>query len=350
MLAQLNPAQDPGHAQQAGRLFSNITALKLLCALVCGVVLMALVQITPVWRSQASLFAWSFLPVLGSLTFPTWFFQGMQVMHLTMVLGVMGRLLMTGALFLWVSGPQDLLWAAAFQGGATLMSGLLALMVLARMHGLRWCWPTWRGILGVARNSREFAVSEFSLTAVANSTVFFVGLVQPKEVVGVFAAIEKALRAAASSFMPLIQAMQPRMVQAWSQSGGRVPDMLLPWSRRLAGLSVASGLVGFAITPWALNVLFGSSIDGYESWGQILCVWLPFTVLNMLLAQWWWGASGRAGGYAQRVLPGVTFQAVLFFILTSHGGVIWGIWCWVLCEMLMTALLLFRCGWFDDAI
>ena len=349
MLAQLNPVHDPSHARQAGDLIANITALKLLCALACGMVLMTLVQITPAWRSQASLFAWSFLPVLGSLTFPTWFFQGMQVMHLTMVLGVLGRLLMTGALFLWVRGPEDLLWAAAFQGGATLMSGLLAVAVLARMPGLRWCWPTWRGVLGVAMNSRELAASEFSLTAVANSTVFFVGLVQPKEVVGVFAAIEKALRAAASTWTPLIQAMQPRVVQAWSHNPGRVPELLLPWSRRVAGLSLASGLVGIVLTPWALHLLFGRTIEGYEAWGQILCVWLPFAVINAFLAQWWWIGSGRTVGYARRVLPGVTVQAVLFFTLTSAAGVIWGICCWVLCEVLMTGLLLFRCGWLDDA-
>ncbi|MGV0960724.1 MAG: lipopolysaccharide biosynthesis protein [Limnohabitans sp.] len=349
MLAQLNPVHDPCDAQQAGALMANISALKLLCAMACGTVLLVLVQITPAWRSQSALFAWSFLPVLGSLTFPAWFFQGMQVMHLTMILGVVGRLLVTGALFLCVSGPADLLWAAAFQGGSTLMSGLLACLVLMRMPGLRWSWPTWRGVCGVAVNSREFAVSEFSLTAVANSTVFLVGLVQTKEVVGIYAAIEKALRAAASSFMPLIQAMQPRFVQAWSQSPERVPDILWPWSRRVAGLSWVCGLTGIALTPWALQGLFGRAIEGYEGWGQILCIWLPFAVINALLAQWWWVGSGRGGAYARRVLPGVLLQAVLFFTVINGAGVLWGIWCWVLCEMLMTGLLLFRSGWFDDA-
>jgi polysaccharide transporter, PST family len=349
MLAQLNPVHDHLHAQKASILIANITALKMLCASACCIVLMALVLITPTWRAQFALFAWSFLPVLGSLTFPTWLFQGLQVMHLTMTLGVLGRLLTTGALFLTVSGPEDILWAAAFQGGATLMSGILALMVLVRMPGLRWCMPTWRGVQEVAKSSREFAVSEFSLTAVANSTVFFVGLVQTKEVVGVFAAIEKALRAAASSFNPLIQAMQPRVVQAWSQCHGGVPGMLLPWSRRVVALALLCGLVGIVVTPWALHLLFGRTIEGHEGWGQILCAGLPFSVINMLLAQWWWLGSGRGGGYARRILPGVMLQAGLFFILTSMCGVFWGVWCWVLGEMLMTGLLLFRSGWFNDA-
>ncbi|PUE35647.1 hypothetical protein B9Z52_00185 [Limnohabitans sp. Jir72] len=349
LLAQLDPVQDPLCAHKSGILFANITALKMLCALVCCIFLMTLVLVTPAWRAQSALFAWSFLPVLGSLTFPTWMFQGMQVMHLTMVLGVLGRLLMTGALFLWVSGPEDLLWAAAFQGGATLMSGVLALMVLARMPGLRWCLPTWRGVQDVAMSSREFAVSEFSLTAVANSTVFFVGLVESKEVVGVFAAIEKALRAAASSFSPLIQAMQPRIVQAWIGCQEGVPRVLLPWSRRVALLALVCGLTGIMVTPWALHGLFGQAIEGHEAWGQMLCVWVPFSVTNMLLAQWWWLGSGRGRGYARRVLPGVILQAGLFFTLTSLEGVSWGIGCWVLGELLMTGLLLFRSGWLNDA-
>jgi PST family polysaccharide transporter len=349
MLAQLNAVHEPLHAQQAGMLLADITGLKLLCALACGIFLAILVLITPTWRVQAALFAWSFLPVLGSLTFPTWFFQGMQVMHFTMILGVLGRLVVTGALFLGVSGPDDLLWAAAFQGGATLISGVLALVVLIRMPALRWCLPTWQGVRAVAVSSRELALSEFSLTAMANSTVFFVGLVQTKEVVGVFAAIEKALRAAASSFTPLIQAMQPRVVQAWSQCREGVPDMLWPWSRRVVGLSLACGLMGIMLTPWALHWLFGRTVEGYEGWGQILSVWLPFSVINSLLAQWWWVGAGRGLGYARRVLPGVILQGGLFFTLTNMAGVVWGIWGWVLCEMLMTGLLLFRSGWLNDA-
>jgi O-antigen/teichoic acid export membrane protein len=125
--------------------------------------------------------------------------------------------------------------------------------------------------------------------------------------------------------------------------------MLLPWSRRVVALALLCGLVGIVVTPWALHLLFGRTIEGHEGWGQILCAGLPFSVINTLLAQWWWLGSGRGGGYARRILPGVMLQACLFFILTSVCGVFWGVWCWVLGEMLMTGLLLCRSGWFNDA-
>lgn len=344
-LARLDPLRQPQNGRKAASLVANTTALKASLVVASGLALALVVSLTPEWRDHGALFAVSFLPVLGSLLFPTWLFQGLQVMHHTMVYSVGGRLMAALGIFVLVRGPDDLILAAALQGSATVFSGLLALRVIWRLPGIKGCLPTWVGVRALFKDSRSLALSEFSLTALANSTVLIVGLAHSKDIVGIYAAIEKAMRAAVGLFTPLIQALQPRMVQAWQSSGKGVPPLLPVWSLRVAGGALAASIVGALLTPWLLTLLFGQAVTGYTHWGQILCVWLPLSVGNAMLGMWWWIASGRQASYAPRVALGVSIQATLFLGCALLAGITWALWAWVLSEALMLALLGKRSGW-----
>lgn len=344
-LAKLDPLRQFENSEKAAALVANTTALKASLVMASAALVAVVVSLTPEWKAQAALFAVSFLPVLGSLLFPTWLFQGLQIMHHTMVYSVLGRLLAAAGIFWLVRGPDDLVLAAALQGSATVLSGLLALRVILRLPGMPWCLPRHAGVCAVLKDSRSLALSEFSLTGLANSTVLVVGLGHGKDVVGVYAAIEKAMRAALGFFTPLIQALQPRMVQAWQVSGTGVPLLLPVWSLRVALGALAASILGVFLTPWLLTLLFGQAVADYAHWGQILCIWLPLSVGNAMLGMWWWTASGRQSAYAPRVALGVGLQAALFFGCVMGAGISWALGAWVLTEALMLALLLNRSGW-----
>ena len=346
-LARLDPQRNAERIHEAGALVLHVTALKAALLMVCGLLLWLCIWFIPTWQAQSSLFAWSFLTVAGSVFFPTWLFQGLQIMHHTLFCGLAGRLLATGGIFLWVKGPGDLLWAAALQSSATLLSGVLALPIIWNLSSLQWSSPHWKGIRTVARNSRHLAVSEYALTALSNSTIFLLGMVQSKEVVGIYAAIEKTLRAAASMFTPIIAAIHPRFVQSWFRQPPRtVPQSLRTWSWRLMLLALVCSALGYQLSEWGLLILFGQVTAGYAHLAKILCAWLPFYVANSMLGSWWWIAAGRENDYAKRTLPGVVIQAGLFAAALLVGTPELALWFWVLGEFTMTCLLIYRCGIF----
>lgn len=344
-LAQLDPLRQSRNSEKAATLVANTTALKAILVIASASVMAVVVGLTPEWKGQAALFAVSFLPVLGSLLFPTWLFQGLQIMHYTMAYSVVGRVIAAIAILGLVRGPDDLVLAAALQGSATVFSGILALHVIWRLPGMRWCWPRCAGVRDLFKQSRSLALSEFSLTALANSTVLIVGMAHTKDIVGVYAAIEKAMRAALGLFTPLIQALQPRMVQAWQFSAKDVPPLLLVWSLRVVGAALAASIAGVVLTPWLLTLLFGQVVTSYTHWGQIFCIGLPLSVANAMLGMWWWIASGRQAAYAPRVALGVGIQATLFLGCAMLVGITWALWAWVLAEALMLALLFHRSRW-----
>ncbi len=285
------------------------------------------------------------MTVMGSAVFPTWLFQGLQIMHNTLIYSLAGRLLATLGIFVWVRGPEDLLWAAALQSSATVLSGLLALPTILALKNLDWSKPRWAGVCDVARKSRHLAVTDYALTALSNSTIFFVGMVQSKEVVGIYAAIEKTMRAGASMFIPLIQAVQPRWVQAWYRHGAAMqPGSLQKWSLFFLLLTLIGGVIAYGCAEWGLAMLFDRATAGHADWAKILSFWLPCYVANAMLSTWWWVASGREQGLLTRVLPAALLQAGVFVFALTKVNTETALWGWALCEALMTVLLVYRSG------
>lgn len=344
-LAKLDPQNKAENRHAAGAVVVHVTALKWLLLFASALVMLTCTALITSWHAQWPLFAWCFMTVVGSAVFPTWLFQGLQIMHNTLFFGLAGRVLATCGIFLLVDGPQDLLWAAALQSSATFLSGLMALPTILALPCLAWSRPHWAGICDVARKSRHLAITDYTLTALANSTVFLMGMVFSKEVVGMYAAIEKTIRAAASMFSPLIQAAQPRWVQAWHRQGQIFqPQRLHSWTVVFLLLALVGAVTAHTFAEWGLALLFNEATASHADWAKILSFWLPFNVANAMLSAWWWVASGREKQLAKRVLPGAVLQATVFAwaLHTTHTEL--ALWAWVTCEAFMTLLLTHRSG------
>ncbi len=349
-LAKLDPQRKTENRHAAGALVVHVTALKWLLLCASALVMLTCTAMITSWHAQWPLFAWCFMTVVGSAVFPTWLFQGLQIMHNTLFYGLAGRLLVTCGIFLYVDGPQDLLRAAALQSSATFLSGLMALPTILALPCLDWSRPKWAGICEVARQSRHLAITDYALTALANSTVFLMGMVHMKEVVGMYAAIEKTMRAAASMFIPLIQAAQPRWVQAWHrQEKVFQPQRLHKWTVVFLTLALLGAVTAHVCAEWGLKLLFNEETARHADWAQILSFWLPFNVANAMLSAWWWVASGREKQLVKRVLPGAMLQATFFALTLTSANTDAALWVWVICEAFMTLLLAYRSGLLSKA-
>jgi PST family polysaccharide transporter len=76
------------------------------------------------------LYAAAFLTVVGTVTFPVWFFQGIEQMKYLTIAQSSARLLTIPALMLFVRQPDHYLRAAVIQGAVPLLATLLIAPVL----------------------------------------------------------------------------------------------------------------------------------------------------------------------------------------------------------------------------
>ncbi len=289
-------------ATQIIKVAQCVAMFLVLCALMLFVP-----EIGAAWRVYLA----TFPIVIGSLLFPTWLFQGLEIMHVTTLCSVGGRLLATIGIFAFVDGPADVVTAALLQASATAVSGLLSLPLVLRL--LRGSTPVRRRRLlpelrRTLADARAFAPAEFATQAIDNAGVFILGLFAGQTTVGIYAAIEKVARAAAGLFQPLTKALFPALAGRWIS---RMPDAAARsrnWTWRIALLAAAVSVAMYALAPSGLELLFGDGWAAHAHLLQVLAAWLAASVTATVLGQFWLLVRGLRAAYATCMLKAAALQ------------------------------------------
>ncbi|MBT8091726.1 MAG: oligosaccharide flippase family protein, partial [Gammaproteobacteria bacterium] len=304
--------------------YATTQFIKLLQSAMMFALLCVLVTNVPKFSAASAIYYASFPIVIGSLLFPTWLFQGLEIMHFTTVCSVGGRLLATIGIFVFVRDSGDVVTAAFLQASATALSGLLALpFILGRLR-LRFTM-SWRRLVKSARRTldeaRMLAPAEYVTDAISNSNVFVLGLFAGDAAVGVYAAIEKIARACASLFQPLTKALFPSLAGRWLSATHDAELRSRHWTRIILLLALLASMVMLAAAPFALELLFGAGWAEHAALLRVLAAWIVANVTAVVLGQFWLLARGRKSVYAR----GLFFAGALQLFASVTGAWLFGV-------------------------
>lgn len=312
----------PGIARQRiSDIFVATQLIKLAQCLLMFLLLVGLVLSVPGIGADRTIFFATFPIVIGSLLFPTWLFQGLEIMHFTTLCSVGGRLLATIGIFVLVKQPGDVVIAALLQASATAMSGLLALPFILKRLRLKLTIPRRRLFTELRRtlaDARAFAPAEYLTDVIANSGVFILGLFAGDVTVGVYAAIEKVARAGASLFQPLTKALFPALAGRWMRSVGEAEIYCRAWSTRIVSLALLASAGLAVVAPLGLELLFGGGWAQHAPLLRGLAVWLGANVTATVVGQFWLLARSAGNTYARCLVTTGTLQ-----LFASVTGAAW---------------------------
>ena len=283
-------------------IYATTQWLKFIQALVGLAVLLLLIKAVPHFHAHAAVYLASYGMVIGSLLFPTWLFQGLQIMHFTTLCSVGGRLLATAGIFLFVRDQGDVVTAAALQASATIISGLLSLPVVARQLQLTVFIPGAQLVAGLRRavqDGWELSASEYIINATSNAGVFILGLFATESVVGIYAAISKIGQAGVNAFQPLLKALFPMIAQHWIGKASDVAMVARRWTRRILVGAVFFSIALYFASSELLGLLFGVEWKAHGGLLQALALWLLFSISASSIGQFWLLARGDKTRYAR---------------------------------------------------
>jgi len=296
------------------RIAEICTATQVIKVAMCAamfVVLCVLMLFVPAIGSAWKVYLATFPIVIGSLLFPTWLFQGLEIMHVMTLCSVAGRLLATIGIFTFVAGPADVVTAALLQASATAASGLLSLPLVFRLlRGsvpvpLRRLLPELRRTLA---NARAFAPAEFVTQAIDNAGVFILGLFADNATVGIYAAVEKVARAAAGLFQPLTKALFPALAGCWISGLPDAAARSRGWTWHITLLAAVVSLAMYALAPSGLELLFGDGWAAHAHLLRLLAVWLAASVTATAIGQFWLLARGLRTTYTTCLFKAAALQ------------------------------------------
>lgn len=306
--------------KDASRIYATTIWFKALQTIIVFTLLMVLINTVPALKASPALYLVSFMTVIGSLIFPVWLYQGLEIMHYTTICSVGGRLIATVLIFVLVKEPSDVVLAAFLQASGTALSGLLSLPIIFKklkitiFYSYRSLKPD---LIQAWNESKTLGLSEYVTNALENSGVFILGIFTTDAITGIYAAIEKIARAMLSVFQPLLKALFPRLSGKWSKDTILAMIEAKTWCTRLLLSVILVSIITALLSEFGLQILFGQEWGQHQSVLQLFCIWLVFAVLSASLGQLWLLAAGENILYSKVLLFSGVVQLFLAIWFTT---------------------------------
>jgi O-antigen/teichoic acid export membrane protein len=320
------------------RIFTTVQAIRLTLAVLSSCLLWAIVMCVDRWNGNASLLAIGMLNVLGTLSFPTYYYVATEKSEHTALLHLAGRCVAVGLVFFLVRTRNDVAIALALQSGATLFSGILA-HASRGVHGI----PHYgRFSLRVARillrRAQPSYLPEIQIHAMASVPVLILGSLAGSVEAGTYALCDKIARTGSSMFQPILHAMLPK----WATRGVEVTTS--PWSLLreplLLKIVIAAFCAGACLligAPLWVEIVAGpkfSDIRYLTSVLQILAVWMTLHIILRGVEVRVFVAMGRTRDYWLAMRWVLLLQWVLLVLCTFMAGALGAAVAISLCEVL----------------
>ncbi|WP_435626184.1 flippase, partial [Escherichia ruysiae] len=154
----------------------------------------------------------SFVAVFGSLLFPIWLFQGLERMGGIAISNISARIISVPFIFIFVSQPEDSWVAALITSLTTILTGLIAMLLVAKYKMVKLRRISVADITFQFKSGFHIFVSTNAVSVYTTSVPVILGLISGPISVGYFVAADKLRMALQGLITPISQAVYPRII------------------------------------------------------------------------------------------------------------------------------------------
>lgn len=270
--------------EKVTEIWCAVTLIKTLLGLTGAAVVLAVSLVSETVRDHLGLIAAGGFAVLGSVLLPQWLFQGLEKLRTISLVQSAARLILFGAIFLFIRGPDDQYLAVLLLSAPTALAGMLALPhILGHLHVSSIRWPSVTSVIEQLQEGRHVFFSASAVNVYTTANTFLLGLFVPASALGYYHLADKGIRAAQAVYGPISSAVYPhviKLVVADPLEALRFNARLLVW---LPFTGAVLGLATFIGSPFAVNALLGPGYEQTVAVLKILAVLPPLTAISNVL-------------------------------------------------------------------
>ncbi len=179
--------------EKVSEIFSSVTAAKFILLAGSFILLCAVILIFEKFRQNLPLYYLSFGAVIGQTVFPVWFFQGIEKMKYIAFFNILGRLIFTVSVFVFVHKAGDYLYVPLINSAGYIIAGILAFGFAARNFKTGFFIPKISGVKYRLKEGAYLFISTSSINVYKTNSVFILGLFSSSEIVGYFYIAKKSI-------------------------------------------------------------------------------------------------------------------------------------------------------------
>ncbi len=263
---------------KVSEIFNTVMFIKIILTVVSFIVLWAIVSFIPKFSADREVYLLTFGIVVGYVLFPTWLFQGMEYMKYTSILNIIGKVLFTVFIFVFIHQTSDYLLVPIINSFGYIVVGILGIYISLTKFDIKVSLPSIKSIKYHLREGWHVFLSTIAINMYTTTNTFLLGLLTNNTLVGYYSIAEKIINAVNGLFSPISQALYPYISRSVNNKDKNSNVIMI---RKLTKLAAVLGMmfsVGvFIFAPPLINILFGPEYASSITVLRILSV-IPFMV------------------------------------------------------------------------
>jgi PST family polysaccharide transporter len=138
-----------------------------------------------------------------------WFFIGLEKASYLNGINFFSKIFYVISIFFFIGNPSDFYLVPAFNSLSVLIAGFLSLYIVFKNFEVRFSIPSRIIIVYHLRNGWNIFFANFSMNLYRNANIVILGLLAPKEIVGIYGAGEKLIKGMQNLFVHITNSFYP---------------------------------------------------------------------------------------------------------------------------------------------
>ena len=246
--------------QKISQIFSSVMFIKLCLCILSFIILLLIVMFIPKFNEDSYVYILTFGMVIGYMLFPTWLFQGLEYMRYTSILNIIGKIVFTVLIFIFIHDTTDYMLVPLINSLGYILVGILGIYIALTKFNIKITIPSIRDIKYHLREGWYVFISTIAINMYTTTNTFLLGLLTNNTLVGYYSIAEKIILAVNGLLNPISQALYPfisRTVETDDKTRSIEFIRKITKIMTLVGIVLSAGLFIFA-KPIIL-LLFGQS-------------------------------------------------------------------------------------------
>lgn len=264
--------------QKISQIFSSVMFIKLCLCILSFIILLLIVMFIPKFNEDSYVYILTFGMVIGYMLFPTWLFQGLEYMRYTSILNIIGKIVFTVLIFIFIHNTTDYMLVPLINSLGYILVGILGIYIALTKFNIKITIPSIRDIKYHLREGWYVFISTIAINMYTTTNTFLLGLLTNNTLVGYYSIAEKIILAVNGLLNPISQALYPfisRTVKTDDKTRSIEFIRKITKIMTLVGIVLSAGLFIFA-KPIIL-LLFGQSYTNSVIILQIISI-VPLAV------------------------------------------------------------------------
>ena len=186
-------SQNRDSIEKLGKIFYSILATKTLLFIISSIIYFSIVLSFKKFNSELLLFTFNFFYILGYSFYPDWFFQGIEKMKFSTILGSIARFSYVFLVFIFIKEPDNYVFVPLLNSVSVILMGISGLFLAIFKFKIKFYFPKIRDIILQLKEGFHIFLSQLYLSLYSNSRVFILGIFTSSGIVGNYALAEKII-------------------------------------------------------------------------------------------------------------------------------------------------------------